>query len=138
MFISLVIASTFLFYEFIHIRSDGLDTTLHRGDGITLPLHSNPLSPNGTELIESHPGGTTAMGSSQVAAKYEYFVWSERQNQVFCDTIVIFHIFSYSVLLLDRIVVEGLQALEFSFERGDCLFCAFLAVDVMQLLRIFL
>ena len=64
-------------YEFIHIRTDGLYTALHRGNSIALALQTNALSHDGAELAQCHISCTSAVHTTEVAAEYENLVWLE-------------------------------------------------------------
>lgn len=63
--------------EFVHVGFYGLGTPVHGWDGVRLPLQADAPAPYGSEFIYSQQGGTTPVGSGEVAAKDENLVRPE-------------------------------------------------------------
>ena len=57
----------------VDVWLDGVHAALHSRDGIALSLQPNTFAPDGSELLISGVGGTTAMLSGQIAAEDEDF-----------------------------------------------------------------
>ena len=77
--------------EIIHIRADGLYTTLHRGDAIALALQTHPLAHNGSKLAVSDVSRTAAMHTFEITTKDEDLAWLEFCDKLRCCTFL-FHI----------------------------------------------
>ena len=69
-------------YEFVDIGLDGFDSALHGGDGITLPLQTNPLPPYRPEPLHRCSCRTASMPSAQIAAEDEYLAFSQLCNMI--------------------------------------------------------
>ena len=70
--------------ELVHIRTDGINPTLHRRDAVALPLQSYALSHDGAKLAVGDISRPTAVHSLQVAAEYEYLVGLQLRNKLWC------------------------------------------------------
>ena len=68
--------------ELVNIGLDGLHTTLHRGDGITLSLQPHTLTPHGAKAVIGGTSSPTAVHSAQVAAKDEDFIILQCRDHV--------------------------------------------------------
>lgn len=60
--------------EVIYVRFDGLYTTLHSRNGVTLTTKANPAAHDGAELLPGYKCGSSAMHSFQVAPEDENFI----------------------------------------------------------------
>lgn len=85
--------------ELIHIWLNGLDTSLHRGNSITLSLQTNALTPYCTKSFVCQPCRTTAMSSSKVTAKHEYLIRFQFRYSLGCIFSVV-----HSFYFLDFII----------------------------------
>ena len=76
--------------KLIHVGTDGLHTALHGWNGVALPLQAYALTYDGTKLQVGYAGSSTAMPSSQVAAKHENLVGFKVCNE-FRGSSLLFH-----------------------------------------------
>lgn len=60
--------------EVIYVRTDGLYTALHRGDGIALTLQADTDAPDSAEFLIGYAGCTAAVHAMEIAAEDKYFV----------------------------------------------------------------
>ena len=60
--------------ELVHMVFYGLGTPVHGWNGVRLPLQADASAPYGSEFIYCQPGGTTSIGSGEVAGKDENLV----------------------------------------------------------------
>lgn len=77
--------------KLIHIRADGLHTTLHRGDGVTLPLQTDTLSHNSAKIAVGDACRPTAVHALQVAAEDKNLVRLQFGDKLRCGSFL-FHI----------------------------------------------
>jgi len=60
--------------KLIDVGTDGLYASLHRGDGITLTLKTDALTPDGTKLAIGGVSSSTSVSTCEVTTKHEYLV----------------------------------------------------------------
>ena len=60
--------------EFIHVGLDGLDPSLHRRDGITLPPETYAAAHHGSEVPEGIVGSSAAMQPTEVRSENEALI----------------------------------------------------------------
>ena len=70
----------------IDIGYDRLYPTLHRRDTVTLSLKAHTLTPDGAKLAISQERSPATMCASQIAAKYENLILTERGDTVWCKS----------------------------------------------------
>ena len=87
--------------EFVHIRTDGVDASLHGGDGVAPALQSYALSHDGSELAVGRVGGATAVQTIQVAAENEYLVRLQFGNE-FRGGPFVFHMMTDEIILVQK------------------------------------
>ena len=73
--------------ELIDVRSDGLYSALHRGDGVALALQAYALSELGTEYLQRDVSSTAAVHAGKVASKNKDLIVAELRNVLRGDTV---------------------------------------------------
>ena len=79
--------------KLVNIRTNRLNTTLHRGNGITLPLQSNTLPHDCTKTPPCHTGRPSPVHTCKIATKHKDFIFSQGIDVIWCilGSILIFY-----------------------------------------------
>lgn len=68
--------------ELVDVGSDGVDASLHGGDGIRLSLQAYTLAHDSAETAPGHACGAATMLPGEVAAEDKYLVGAQRGDAV--------------------------------------------------------
>lgn len=68
--------------ELVNIRGNGINPSLHRRNGITLPPEPDSTSHHSAEVLEGSPGRPSSMEALKVRAENEYLVRSKFRNHL--------------------------------------------------------
>ena len=60
--------------ELVNIGADGVNASLHGGDGIALPLHAVAIAHYGTEMQMGNSGGTASVHTGKIATEDKHLI----------------------------------------------------------------